>query len=271
MDYAYAKELNQYGRKIHVHIKIDTGMHRLGEQYEHMDQIYAMFEFEHLVVNGIFSHLSAADGSSDREKKYTKDQISAWNQVLTALEERGYAAKKHLLGSYGVFRYPEHANDYVRAGIALYGVFSTKKEDIAMKYELQPVLSLKARVAIVKHIRQQESVGYGMDFVAQHEMKIATIAMGYADGLPRSLSNGAVLIHGCKAPIIGRICMDQTIVDVSNIEHVKAGDIAVLIGKSGTNEINAVDLAEKAGSISNEILSRLGSRLERKVVFFHGK
>ncbi len=267
VDYPYAKELNQYGKKIHVHIAIDTGMHRLGERCEHIDEICAMYAMDHLIVDGIFSHLAAADGSTKREQQFTQSQIEAWNHVLAALEERGCSSRKHLLGSYGMFNYPALAGDYVRVGIALYGVLSTKYDN-AIERALQPVLSLKARVAIVKQIHQHESVGYGMDFTADRDMKIATIAIGYADGLPRSLSNGAgeVLIGGCKAPIIGRICMDQTIVDVSGIPDVNAGDTAILLGGTGAHAIHVTDWAEKTCSISNEILSRLGSRLDRKVI-----
>ena len=242
-------------------------MHRLGERCEHIDEICAIYQMEHLIVDGIFSHLAAADGSMMHEKQFTHSQMEAWNHVLAVLAEHGYSSKKHLLGSYGMFNYPTIASDYVRVGIALYGVLS-KKEDNEIAPALQPVLSLKARVAIVKKIHRNESVGYGLDFTADRDMKIATIAIGYADGLPRSLSNGAgeVLINGCKAPIIGRICMDQTIVDVSGIPEVNAGDTAILIGKTGGHAIHVTDWAEKANTISNEILSRLGNRLDRKVI-----
>ncbi|HBM74581.1 MAG TPA: serine racemase VanT catalytic subunit, partial [Clostridiaceae bacterium] len=133
---------------------------------------------------------------------------------------------------------------------------------------LKPVLSVKARVALVKDIFKGEAAGYGLQFVAKQDTRIAVLAIGYADGIPRSLSCGVgkVLIHGHEAPIIGRICMDQTLVDVSGILNVQAGDIAVVIGKSGNIEITACDIAKEAGTISNEILSRLGKRLERQMI-----
>ena len=153
-------------------------------------------------------------------------------------------------------------------GIALYGVLSTREDTKRWEDVLRPVLSLKARVACVRRLCCGETAGYGMAFTAQRDMEIATITVGYGDGLPRNLSGGQgfVLINGRRAPVVGRICMDQTIVDVSGIPDVKAGDVAVLIGKSGDKEISAGDLAGWAGTITNEILSRMGARLERVMV-----
>ena len=126
-------------------------------------------------------------------------------------------------------------------------------------------MSLKARIATVRTLYQGESAGYGIQFTAKHDMRIATLAIGYADGLPRTLSSGvgSVLVDGQRAPVVGRICMDQTTVDVSGILHVQAGDEAVLIGHSGSQEISVCDIAAQAGTITNEILSRMGARLER--------
>lgn len=269
VDYAYAVALNGYGKKLHVHVAIDTGMHRLGERSEHMDKICSIYEMENLIVDGLFSHLSASDGRTPQAKALTESQVTAWHQVIKELKEQGYPCPKtHLLGSYGVINYPELAGDYARVGIALYGVLSTKEDTANWADSLQPVLSLKARVATVKDLYPGESAGYGLAFTADSHMKVATIAIGYADGLPRALSNGGgeVLIHGHKAPILGRICMDQTIVDVSHIPDIKAGDVAVLIGASGDQFIDATDLAQQTDSIANEILSRLGSRIARVMV-----
>ena len=134
--------------------------------------------------------------------------------------------------------------------------------------KLEPVLSLKTRVALVKELYTGEAAGYGMQHVAKRDEKIAVLAIGYADGIPRALScgNGSVLIHGQKAPIVGRICMDQMLVNVTDISDVKSGDVAVVIGRSGEQEITAYDLAEQTETITNELLSRLGSRLNRIMV-----
>lgn len=269
VDFPYGALLNRYGKKIHVHIGVDTGMHRLGEPGENVDRIYNICRMNNLIVDGIYTHLCADDTLKKPEMHYTDLQASAFYELIRALEERGCARPKiHLQSSYGVFNYPELAEDYARTGIALYGVLSTAEDTEKCKDILKPVLSLKARIASVRNIHAGESVGYGLEFKADRDMKIATLAIGYADGLPRGLSGGvgAALIEGRRANVVGRICMDQTIVDVSGIAGVKAGDEAVLIGRSGDEEISVCDLAKETGTITNEILSRLGGRLDRVVV-----
>ncbi len=266
IDYDYAKQLNACGKKLHVHIGIDTGMHRLGIRSECLDQVLAVYQMEHLCVDGMFTHLCAADTMAARDISYTDGQAEAFYQLAGQLKERGYPCPKiHMQASYGVFHYPQYAGDYARVGIALYGVLGTKEDTLRWQEELQPVLSLKARIATVRTLYQGESAGYGIQFTAKHDMRIATLAIGYADGLPRTLSSGvgSVLVDGQRAPVVGRICMDQTTVDVSGILHVQAGDEAVLIGHSGSQEISVCDIAAQAGTITNEILSRMGARLER--------
>ena len=147
----------------------------------------------------------------------------------------------------------------------LHGLWGSEENADFFGNHLTPVLSLKTRVASVRTLCTGESAGYGLAFTAEKDMRIAVLSIGYADGLPRELScgRGYVLLHGCKAPIIGRICMDQTLVDISSIAQVSAGDIAVLIGISGEAKITAVQLAAQCGTITNELLSRLGERLER--------
>ena len=160
--------------------------------------------------------------------------------------------------------YSECCFDYARAGIALYGIYSTKNDRTKASVDLKPVLSLKTRVESVKTLYHGEGAGYGLTYSADGNRKIAALSIGYADGVPRELSNcGYVLCNGKIAPVAGRICMDQMLVDVTEIETVEAGDEAVLIGKSGDLEIQAEEMAHWAGTISNEIVSRLGERLER--------
>lgn len=268
IDYAYGAQLNEYGRRLHVHIGIDTGMHRLGERSENIDYICRFFDMENLKIDGLFTHLCADDSFGRKEQAYTNLQAEEFYKVVHELQKRGYSCPKlHLQSSYSILNYPELAEDYARAGIALYGVLSTGEDTEEWK-ELKPVLSLKARIAVVKNLYAGESAGYGLGFTAGHNMKIAVVTIGYGDGYPRGLSGGigTVLINGRKASVIGRICMDQTIVDVSGIPDVKAGNAAVLIGKSGEAEISVCDIAKQTGTITNEVLSRLGARLERIVV-----
>ncbi len=269
IDYSYAEKLRQYGKKLHVHLGIDTGMHRLGERCENIEQICRVFEMPNLIVDGIMTHLSADDGKEEPQKSFTEYQTVRFNRVLEELEKKGIKCPKvHMQASYGVLNYPELAGDYARVGMALYGVLSTGKDTLEWRHKLSPILSLKTRVAVVKEIYPGETAGYGLIFVADHAMKIAVLTIGYADGLPRSLSGGrgAVLIRGKKAPIIGTICMDQTLVDVSDILDVGSGDVAVVIGRSEQMEITVCDLAEQTQTIANEILSRIGGRPERVIV-----
>ena len=266
VDYPYACLLNEYGKTISVHIGIDTGMHRLGERWENMEQIYEIFEMENLRIEGMFTHLSADDTMTPEDQEFTNAQIHDFYEVVEKLKEQGYPCPKlHLQASYGIVNYPDTAEDYARVGIALYGVLSTREDTESCRIPLKPVLSLKVRIASVRSVHPGEAVGYGRQFIADHEMKIATLAIGYADGLPRTLSNGVgeALVKGYRVPIVGRICMDQTMIDVTDIPDVQSGDIAVIIGTSGEEEITACDIAEQTGTISNEVLSRLGSRLER--------
>jgi len=274
VDFEYAARLNSYGRKIAVHIKIDTGMNRLGEPSRNTEDILRIFECENLAVTGVYSHFCAQNSGDPAHRAFTQSQLERFNHVLSAIKESGYRIPKtHLQGSYGVFSRPDLDCDFARPGMALYGVYrntgSAVNASRAMSSGgLRPVLSLKARVCAVKTIRAGETVGYELAFVAARETKIAVLSIGYADGLPRALSCGAghVLIGGTAAPLVGNICMDQCFADVTDAGEVRQGDVAVVIGRDGETEISAYDMAEEAGTIPNEIAGRLGSRLARCVV-----
>lgn len=269
IDLPYAEMLNEYGEKIKVQIAVDTGMHRLGEPCENIGNICAMFHLSNLKIEGIYTHLCADDTESPEDRAFTLAQGRAFHQTVSQIRKRGYGCPKaHLLASYGLINYSNLGGDYARVGIALYGELSTRADTERCSLPLRPVLSVKARVEAVKTLRKGEAAGYGLQFIAVRETEIAVVAIGYADGIPRLLSCGigSVLIHGCKIPIVGRICMDQMLVNITGVPDVKAGDVAVIIGRSGDEEITACDLAEQTGTISNEILSRLGERLERQMI-----
>ena len=279
VNYAYGKALNSYDKKLNVHLKIDTGMHRLGERAERMEEIGRIFRLKNLKVEGIYTHLCADETRGEEDIAFTRRQAELFYGVAKQLKRQGYTGlKEHLLASYGLLHYPELGGDFVRVGIALYGLLSDRGTESAgvpeeernknYRTKLVPVLSLRARIAAVKEVYPGESVGYGCAYVAEDTKKIAVLAIGYGDGLPRSLSAGAgrVLIHGESAPVVGRICMDQMMVDVTGIADVRTGETATLIGRDGAQEITAYELAEKTGTITNEILSRLGARLRRVVV-----
>lgn len=269
IDYQYAQILNKEGKNFKAHIKIDTGMRRLGERSEQIEEISKIFTLENLDVEGVYTHLCADETTKPADRAYTLAQKKAFYDVILQLKKRGFSCPKiHVLASYGLINYPELAGNYARIGIALYGCLSNRNDADNCSLNLAPVLTLKARISIIKDLYKGESVGYNLKYTATEDKKIAALAIGYADGLPRalSLSVGHVLISGRRAPIIGRICMDQTIVDITDIPNVKEGDVAVIIGKSGEQEITVYDLAEWTGSIANEVFSRLGNRLERMIV-----
>ena len=267
-DDVYAEQLNQSGRKLRVHLKIDTGMNRLGESCNNLSSIERMYHYENLTVEGIFTHLCTCDSLLSEDVTYTKLQIARFNEVILSLKEKGYhSGKTHVQSSYGVLNYPELCYDYVRIGIAMYGVLSQKGENTKANLPLKPVLSVKARIVMVKEVQPGETVGYGRAFTAPHKMKIAIASIGYADGIGRNLScgNGQAIVNGKMVTIIGRICMDQMILDITDVRQVRQGDIITLIGSDGSNEIHAEEVAAASDTITNELLSRLGERLPRVV------
>lgn len=267
IDYDYACRLNEQGCKIKAHIKIDTGMHRLGFDSDlNIEEILRVFAMEHLCISGIYTHLCVADSLDEEEVCFTRQQIASFYGVLKQLKKEGIRIPKiHIQSSYGLLNYPELKCSYVRAGVALYGVLSTPDAQTKLQLDLRPVLSLKAKVILLRFVSQGESVGYGRTFVTDRDSVIAILPIGYADGFPRSLSgrDSYVLINGSWAPIVGRICMDQLAVDVTDIAGVEVGMTATLIGTDGSETIDAPTVALDSGSITNELLSRLGNRLGR--------
>ena len=264
LDYQYAIRLNQEGYPVKAHIKIDTGMHRLGFAPEKLQEIKETFSMKHLKITGIFTHLACADSLEEEDECFTRKQIATFYQLLERLKKKGLQLPKvHIQSSYGLLNYPSLSCDYVRTGIAMYGVLSSPGDWTKLSLDLRPVLSLKARVVLLRKIQKGESVGYSRAFVADKDSLIAILPVGYADGFPRNLSceKADVLICGRKAPIIGKICMDQMAVDVTEVPGVEIGSIATLIGRDGKEEITAPMTAESAESITNELLSRMGSRL----------
>ncbi len=266
IDYYYALLLNNSQYPIQAHIKIDTGMHRLGICVEEADRVAEVFCLDGLEVSGIYTHLCVADNLEAEEVKYTQGQIERFYMLLEFLKDRGITIPKvHIQSSYGLLNYPELRCDYVRIGIALYGSLSSEGDKTRRSAQLRPVLSLKAKVILIREVASGESVGYGRDFILREGSRVAVVPVGYADGIPRNLSygRGKVLLHGRSAPVIGRICMDQLLIDVTEIPEAKPGDVATLIGTDGQLEIPATKVAKRAGSITNELFSRLGGRLER--------
>ena len=263
IDFKYAKALNRQKIAVKAHIKIDTGMNRLGVSFDNINEVKMIFSMKYIKVCGIYTHLCCADTLLPEDVEFSENQIDNFDYLIDKLKERGVQIPKvHIQSSYGLLNYPQLACDYVRIGIALYGVLSKSDKNTRVKLDLRPVLSLKARVVLIRSVSKQDTVSYGRSFQAKRDSLIAIVSIGYGDGVPRELScqKGGVLIRGQYAPIVGRICMDQLAVDITEIEDVSVGNVATLIGFD-TIDISAPNVAEHFDSISNELLCRMGTRL----------
>lgn len=266
----YARQLNAECERqqvqVKTHIKIDTGMGRIGivENGEHCaaEEVAEIYGLSNLECEGIFSHLSSADSLDEDSVAYTRMQVEGFHHTVAELEERGiHFACKHLQNSAGIAFLPEEHYDYVRAGIVLYGVAPSGEE---VPFPLEPVMELKTVISLVKEIGPGMAVSYNRKFVSEHAMKIATVPIGYADGYPRLLSNRAeMLLKGKRVPVIGNICMDQLILDVTGIDDVKMGDVVTVVGTDGDETISFDELAEKIGTISYEMMCLIGRRVPR--------
>ena len=254
------------GKTAYMHIKLDTGMSRLGFgiNEQSAETIKRSSKMPNVNMEGIFTHFTKAD---EKDKSFTKKQIQEFVWMTERLKEKNVRfTYEHCSNSAGIIDVPEANFDIVRAGISTYGLYPSEEVD-KTNVKLKPALALKSHVAFVKEIERGTPVSYGGTFVAKEKMKIATIPVGYADGYPRSLSNkGYVLIRGKKAPILGRVCMDQFMVDVTQIEGVSFGDKVTMIGKDG-NEILPVEvLSELSGRFNYEFVCDLGKRIPRVYV-----
>lgn len=240
-----------------VHIKYDTGFNRLGYQdcQESVDEIIEIFKFDHLVVEGIFSHFALA-GDKENKKQY-KDFMKAVNKI----EESGYKFKyKHICDSISAIDYPEFNLNMIRPGAIIYGLKSFRKNDI----DIKQVLTFKTKVYYVKKIKKGEGVGYNYKWKADRESLIATIPVGYSDGYPRNMTGvGTVTIKGNKVPIVGVICMDQCMVDVTDIPFVKEGDDVVIYGDGSNNTLDIEGISKLGNTNKNEIITRITRRTPR--------
>jgi len=256
-------------QKARVHLAVDTGMNRIGMPADEAgaELAAAIARLPGIEVEGAFTHFARAD---ENDKTWTKKQLAAFQRFIGLLTDRGVSIPyKHCANSAGMIDLPGSHLDLVRPGIAIYGLYPSD-EVKQHNVRLEPVMELKSRVTYVKTIPAGSQVSYGGTFCAPKTMRIATIPVGYADGYPRNLSNtGYVLIHGQKAPILGRICMDQFMVDVSDILAAAVDDPVTLIGTDGTEQIRVEDLAALSGGFHYEIVCNIGKRVPR-IFLNHG-
>ncbi len=249
------------GLTLKIHIKIDTGMSRIGFQPEDSigNTVNKISRLPGLEVEGVFTHFYSSDGEDSRA---FETQLEMFNRSCELIEQAGTEIRiRHCANSAAAVRYRSADMDMVRLGIVMYGLYPS---EFVHDIKLFPAMSVKSHVVMVKDIPAGRSIGYGATFTAKKDMRIATIPVGYADGYFRRLSNkGFVLIGGKRAPITGRVCMDQFMVDVSDIADVKAGDEVVLLGRSGNEEITAEELSELAGSFNYELVCDVSKRVPR--------
>lgn len=277
IDFPYGKELIRVcspaadHRPLKVQIKVDTGMHRYGVSPSDLEAMLAWWRSPHILVTGIYSHLGVCDLPTPEGLLATQQQQQRFSQFVERLRSALACQGKqlppaHLKSSYGLLNDPDNCYDLVRVGIALYGaVDATMMVHPEQASLFLPVLSVKARVVSLRDVPAGEPAGYGLEASANHDRRLALLSIGYADGIPRSLgeSGAWVMIRGAKARIVGRICMDCLLVDVTTVEGVTAFDVAVLLDGSGSGGMDVAQMAWYAGTIPNEIISRLGSRLTK--------
>lgn len=265
----YAHRLNEFSHgKVRCHIKIDTGMGRIGLKFalpeECADEAEKIFMLEHLSIEGLYTHFAVADTPNSESNQYTEKQAEFIINVYDILKSRNICLEHlHFLNSAGLCHHNNSRNTLARAGIIMYGLRPNYPVDVPI--EITPVMSLKAVVSQVKELNNGDSVSYGRTYRAtKDKMKVATVAIGYADGYSRLLSGKAdVLLKGKRCPIIGRICMDQLVLDVTNIQNVKEGDIVTLIGRDGNEKITADQLAALYGTIGYEVVCGISKRVPR--------
>ncbi len=267
-DYEFAKALSYTAEKkekvTKVHIKLDTGMSRIGfvvddgDNEEIINEILKVSRLPYIEIEGIFSHFATSDES---DRQYTLLQFERFMRVVKALEERGlHIPIKHICNSAGIMMYPEMHLDMVRPGVILYGMYPSNEVDKS-RLDLIPAMTLKSSITLVKEVEPGRGVSYGKEYITDSITKIATVPIGYADGYLRKIAKkGRMLVDGVKVPIIGRICMDQCMIDVTNVHNIDRGDEAIIFGREG---ITIDDLAGWLETINYEVACVIGKRIPR--------
>ncbi len=261
----------KFHRTVNIHIKLDTGMSRIGflPGEESVREILNISRLEGIRIEGMFTHFACADMEGEPWKAVTEKQFAAYEMMEKRLLEEGlHIPLCHCANSAGIIALPHTHKDMVRAGIILYGMYPSDEvpEDVL---DLRPVMSLKSHITYIKHLPEGCGIGYGHTYVTRRETVVATVPVGYGDGYPRQLSNkGCVLIRGKRAPIIGRVCMDQFMVDVTDIPDVCEDDLVTLIGEDHGQVLTAQEVGTMAGSFNYELVCDVGRRVPR--VYYEG-
>lgn len=251
------------GKTAKVHIALDTGMTRIGISPDEkgLEIVKQISKLPGIKIEGLFTHFSCADMT---DKTYTRQQMERYDYFVKLLSENEiHIPVKHICNSAGIMEFDHHRYDMVRSGIILYGLYPSDEVD-KNALELSPAMSWKSHVVNIMEPEMNRGISYGATYVTTHPCRIATVSIGYADGYPRSLSNkGWMLIHGKKAPIVGRVCMDQTMVDITDIPDVEIEDVVTLVGQDGSERISVEDMADLAGSFNYEFVCDVSKRVKR--------
>ncbi|EHQ87679.1 alanine racemase [Desulfosporosinus youngiae] len=247
-------------RTAKIHIKVDTGMGRIGYRETDISEILRISQLPNLYIEGIFTHFATAD---QRDLAFARKQLKCFEDIYEKLKMMGLTIPiRHVANSAAILQFPESHFELVRLGISLYGL--TPSSQVGGNVGLEPVMSWKAKVSHVKTIGTGETVSYGRTFQAAYPTQVATVPVGYADGLRRILSNqGEMLIRGRRSTIIGRICMDQTMLEVTKIPGVKVGDVVTILGKDGGERLTASEMADWLGTINYEVVCGISNRVPR--------
>ena len=271
IDYDYAKKLNDEPGIVKCHIKVDTGMNRFGHKIKDVEIFKKMYELKNLNILGIFSHLCRVREFEEEADDYTKMQIENFDFIIEQLEKEGInVGIKHIMNSFGILRFNENKYSMVRPGLLMYGVSPDPDNEQISKlldeYNFKPVASLRCKVMTVKTIEKGEKVGYNGKYTAEEKTKIATISIGYADGLSFASSKNKfrVIIKGHLCPITGNICMDSTMVKIPLDSDIQEGDDVTIFGLDDRgNLVNHKEFLTKSGATIGETFSRLGQRITR--------
>ena len=267
----YARLLNTQlagtGRRIRVHLKLDTGMSRLGffsySCERTVDELKEISQMEHLVIEGIFTHFPVADSIDGADANFTHTQFERFTAMLTTLKGVGIEPQiRHCCNSGASIQYPEYALDMIRPGIATYGVLPSP--DLRGMIDLKPVMQLRSTIFQIRDFDPLITVSYGRTYTTLDPTKIAVVGIGYADGLSRSFSgNISFLLHGKRVPQIGRICMDMCMVDISRVPEAKVGDVVTIFGTDGEDSIAVDDMTARLRTVPYELMCSINKRIPR--------
>ena len=264
-DYAKSVLKTNLQGKLKCHVKINTGMNRIGEFYDDFAALSEIYQNPALQIEGTFTHLCVSDSDKIEDINFTKEQINRFDKAIEFIKKQGLnPGKLHTQASYGTINYTNCKYDYVRMGILMYGINASYDCYNKNNVDFKPVMAVKSKVTSIKYINPEETVSYGRTFKADNKIKIASVGIGYADGVPRALSNILIVkINNKKYHQIGRICMDQLMIEIDDENPIAIGDEVILIDLNESKDLTLEDWAKLTNTITDEIICQFTTRLKR--------